>query len=44
MPNEVKQKVFSAKKGIVVSDDWNDFMILIESRGVLSAFYWNTGA
>lgn len=42
-PKEIENKILTSNSGMVVSDDWNGFMVLTESKNVLSMFYWFTG-
>lgn|GEM_PF-6371169 len=43
-PKELINSILNAKSGYVLSDDWNDFMLLIENKNAYSLFYWSTGA
>ncbi|MEE9337490.1 MAG: hypothetical protein V3U87_05375 [Methylococcaceae bacterium] len=44
-PSDLIEKISNKKNtGISVHDDWNVFTILIESKNVLSMFYWITYA
>lgn len=43
-PKEIENKIISSTSGMVVFDDWNDFMVLVESKSALSMFYWFTCA
>ncbi|WP_163834852.1 hypothetical protein [Spartinivicinus ruber] len=42
LPKELINKV--SLPGTVATDDWNDYMVIFESKRALSLFYWFTGA
>lgn len=43
-PTEVVRKFLNLTPSFVVSDEWNDFMVVYEFKNVQSMFYWSTSA
>lgn len=43
-PHDIFSRITKTESGLVVSDEWNDFTLILESQNVYSLFHWSTGA